>query len=73
MLFSTEKKLEVTFRSRDNTPLYLSIDGQIKESAEKDDKLFITRSKKFLRLIDIQGNSFFNSVNKKLLNPIKDI
>lgn len=73
MLFSTEKKLEVTFRSRDNTPLYLSIDGQIKESAEKDDKLFITRSKKFLQLIDIQGNSFFNSVNKKLLNPIKDI
>jgi len=73
MLFSTEKKLEVTFRSRDNTPLYLSIDGQIQESAEKDDRLFITRSRKFLRLIDIQGNSFFNSVNKKLLNPIKDI
>lgn len=73
MLFSTEKKLEVTFRSRDNTPLYLSIDGQIQESAERDDKLFVTRSRKFLRLIDIQGNSFFNSVNKKLLNPIKDI
>ncbi|MBP0958329.1 MAG: NAD(+)/NADH kinase [Oscillospiraceae bacterium] len=73
MLFSTDKKLEVTFRSRDNTPLYLSIDGQVCESAEQDDRLIITRSAKSLRLIDIQGNSFFNAVNKKLLNPIKDI
>lgn len=73
MLFSTDKKLEVTFKSRDNTPLYLSIDGQICESVEKDDRLIITRSRKSLRLIDIQGNSFFNAVNKKLLNPIKDI
>lgn len=73
MLFSTDKKLEVTFKSRDNTPLYLSIDGQVCESAEQDDRLIITRSRKSLRLIDIQGNSFFNAVNKKLLNPIKDI
>ncbi|MGN0638678.1 MAG: NAD(+)/NADH kinase [Huintestinicola sp.] len=73
MLFSTDKKLEVTFRSKDNTPLYLSIDGQVCESAEQDDRLVITRSRKSLRLIDIQGNSFFNAVNKKLLNPIKDI
>lgn len=73
MLFSTDKKLEVTFKSRDNTPLYLSIDGQVCESAEQDDRLIITRSRKSLRLIDIQGNSFFNEVNKKLLNPIKDI
>lgn len=73
MLFSTDKKLEVTFKSRDNTPLYLSIDGKICESAEKGDKLIITRSCKSLRLIDIQGNSFFNAVNKKLLNPIKDM
>lgn len=73
MLFSTDKKLEVTFKSRDNTPLYLSIDGQVCESAEQDDRLIITRSAKSLRLIDIQGNSFFNAVNKKLLNPIKDI
>lgn len=73
MLFSTDKALEITFSSRDITPLYLSIDGQICESAEKDDRLIITRSQKSLRLIDIQGNSFFNAVNKKLLNPIKDM
>ncbi len=73
MLFSTDKTLEVTFSLRDNTPLYLSVDGQVCKSAENDDRLLIARSEKFLRLIDIQGNSFFNAVNKKLLNPIKDI
>ena len=73
MLFSTDKALEVTFRSRDDIPLYLSVDGQICGNAEKDSRLIVTRSKKYLRLIDIQGNSFFNAVNKKLLEPIKDM
>lgn len=71
MLFSTGKKLEVSHKSRHDTSLFLSIDGKVSESISRDDRIIVYRSAKLLRLIDIAGNSFYNAVNKKLINPIK--
>ncbi|MBQ7784225.1 MAG: NAD(+)/NADH kinase [Oscillospiraceae bacterium] len=71
MLFSPKKRLEVNHKAGNDTELYLSIDGQPCRKIEKNDKITVSRSDKFLRLIDISGNSFYNSVNRKLLNPIK--
>lgn len=73
MLFATDKKLEITHDSGDSAELYLSVDGQLFECIDKDERIIISRSEKFVRLIDIKGNSFYNSVNNKLLNPIKEI
>ncbi len=73
MLFSTGKKLEVSHRTREGTSLYLSVDGKMSEMIGRDDRIAVYRSEKFLRLIDISGNSFYNAVNKKLINPIKEM
>lgn len=73
MLFSADKVLEVSLDSRSGTELYLSIDGQMFEALNNSDRLIISRSDKLVKLIDISGNSFYNSVNSKLLHSIKDI
>lgn len=71
MLFSTGKKLEVTHKTRDSISLCLSVDGRMSGSLGRDDKVIVSKSDKLLRLIDITGNSFYNAVNRKLINPIK--
>lgn len=40
-------------------------------SLGRDDKIIVSKSDKLLRLIDITCNSFYNAVNRKLINPIK--
>ncbi|MCM1523936.1 MAG: NAD(+)/NADH kinase [Ruminococcus sp.] len=72
MIFSAEKSLDVCYKARKDTVLCLNVDGQtaVKELG-KNDRLVISGSKKFLRLIDINGNSFFNAVNEKLMGTIK--
>ena len=67
MLFSTGKKLEVTHKTRDS----ICLDGRMSGSLGRDDKIIVSKSDKLLRLIDITGNSFYNAVNRKLINPIK--
>lgn len=71
MIFSTGKSLEVTYSARKETNLCLSVDGQIVKSLGKSDRLIVAKSDKFLRLIDINGNSFFDAVNEKLMGAIK--
>jgi len=73
MLFSTGKRLTVVHKTRDDIPLCLCVDGKVSGGVEKNDTIIISRSDKVLRLIDITGNSFYNAVNKKLINPIKGI
>lgn len=71
MLFSPERKIEVRHFSNEKAEVYFSVDGNPEVQVEKDDVLVVSRSLKKLRLIDIKGNSFFDAVNNKLMNPIK--
>lgn len=73
MLFSTDKILEVTSRSAEEGLLYLTVDGNSPECVSCGDRIKVCRSEKRLRLIDITGNSFYNAVNHKLMNPIKGV
>lgn len=73
MLFSTDKRLEAAVSPRDNDDLYMSVDGKIIGSVSSGDRIIISRSEKFVKLIDITGNSFYNAVNRKLMNPLKEI
>lgn len=71
MLFSPERKIEVRHFSNEKAEVYFSVDGRPEVQVERDDVLVVSRSLKKLRLIDIKGNSFFDAVNNKLMNPIK--
>ena len=39
----------------------------------ENDVLTITKSSLSVGIIDINGDSFFESVNKKLMQPLKDL
>lgn len=70
MVFTAERTLEVKHYAEDDL-VYFSVDGKKNCQILKNDALIIKKSQKKLRLIDIKGNSFFNAVNNKLMNPIK--
>lgn len=70
MVFTAERTLEVRHYADDDL-VYFSVDGKKNCQILKNDTLIIKKSLKELRLIDIKGNSFFNAVNNKLMNPIK--
>jgi NAD+ kinase len=71
MIFSPDRKLEVRHLSQGESDIYFSVDGRDAVKVENDDVLAVSRSEKKLKLIDIKGNSFFDAVNNKLMNPIK--
>lgn len=70
MIFTADRVLEAKHFSGDES-VYFSVDGKDRRQLLKNDTLVIKKSEKKLRLIDIKGNSFFNAVNNKLMNPIK--
>ena len=70
MVFTAERTLEVRHYADDDL-VYFSVDGKKNCQILKNDTLIIKKSLKRLRLIDLKGNSFFNAVNNKLMNPIK--
>ncbi|MGN1305174.1 MAG: NAD(+)/NADH kinase [Oscillospiraceae bacterium] len=71
MLFTADRRLEIRHFSNDDNEIYFSVDGRFECRFGKEDHLAVSRSNKRLRLIDIKGNSFFDAVNNKLMNPIK--
>ncbi len=71
MLFSADRALELVHFTESASSVYFSVDGVDGILFSKDDKLIISKSEKYLRLIDIKGNSFFDAVNNKLMNAIK--
>ncbi|MGN0599840.1 MAG: NAD(+)/NADH kinase [Oscillospiraceae bacterium] len=71
MLFTADRRLEICHFSNDDNEIYFSVDGKFECRFGKEDHLVVSRSNKRLRLIDIKGNSFFDAVNNKLMNPIK--
>lgn len=73
MIFSPEKTLEVEYDAGSNTHVCLSIDGAEPIILDKSDKLYIKRSDMRVKLVDILGNSYFNAIGSKLMQPTKEL
>ena len=71
MIFSAESELYAAFHCRDNTHAIVSVDGNIIRKIESNTTMKITRSTLRVEIIDLCGSSFFNSVNDKLMQPLK--
>ena len=71
MIFPPQKTLKVVFKSNINAVGTLSIDGQEGVEFLTTDKLYITKSKRYIKFVDITGCSFYHSVNSKLMQPLK--
>ena len=73
MVFAKSSELAVKFFTNTGEYFGLSVDGITKDDISSKDILTISTSDKFIELIDIKGGSFFDSVNSKLMRPLKAV
>lgn len=72
MLFSPDSVLEVSYSPNGCAGVRLEVDGVNELLLGNNDRVEIMRSESVVSLIDITGSSFYDSVNRKLVRPLKD-
>ncbi len=70
ILFSPKHELLVT-HGMSGEKVHVTVDGRDMGKFTREDRLIISRSEKTLKLIDVNGFSFFDAVNNKLMRSIK--
>lgn len=73
MIFSADSVLEVCAKTSKNAGIMLNVDGNEVMHISDGDNIHITCSDSYVELIDIKGGSFFSSVNRKLMQPLKEL
>lgn len=71
MIFSGNDVITVRFKGYEGSDVTVSVDGDSGIVFSEGDIIRITKSDTMLHLIDINGDSFYNSVNNKLIQPFK--
>lgn len=71
MIFSGNDEISVSCRQYEGSQANITVDGEAPIPFCEGDELMLTKSDKALRLIDIDGNSFYEAVRDKLMTPIK--
>ncbi len=72
MIFGTNSVITVRCRTNSGSCTNVVIDGNTVYKMTDTDTLTIKRSADYIDIIDINGDSFFSSVNKKLMQPLKE-
>lgn len=70
IIFSASNDISV-FHSSKSEDVYFTVDGGNNIQFLKTDEIIISKSDIKMKLVQIDGNSFFNTVNKKLMQSIK--
>lgn len=71
MIFMPKSRLTAHYTAYENSSVFVTIDGAEGINLTSNDRVVITKSRLYLELIDLDENSFFNSVHNKLLCPLK--
>ena len=71
MIFSGSDVISVSCKQYDGSQANISIDGNPGIPFNEGDELILKKSGKTLKLIDIDGNGFYEAVSSKLMTPIK--
>jgi len=71
MIFSGNDTITVSFSGYEGSAVSASVDGESGIRFSEGDVITVTKSDIYLNLIDISGYSFYNSVNNKLIQPLK--
>ena len=72
-IFGADSILTVKCHASPSCKAKVVVDGNTVYRMSASDSITISRSDLFVDIIDISGNSFFNSVNKKLMQPLKGL
>ena len=73
MIFSDNSVIEVRFKANNNANVLLNIDGVEIDKLSNNDYVKILKSDDYVEIVDIKGGSFFKSVNRKLMQPFKEV
>ncbi len=71
MIFSPDKVLKVGYSSSKNTDVVISFDGSNEVVFSPADELYISKSDNYIYFVDVNTYNFYNSVNKKFMQPLK--
>ncbi len=71
MLLSVDESLKVRYSAYENSEVFVSVDGSDSIQLFPNDTVYICKSNLELKLIDIDGVSFYSSVHNKLMKPLK--
>ncbi len=71
MIFSGNDKLTVSYTGYEGSAVKVSVDGDSGIYLGENDRIEISKSSVTFRLIDINGSSFYDALNNKLLRPLK--
>ena len=71
MLYSADKTVRIVHHSQGAPEVYFSVDGNKPINLGIEQSLQIKRSHYKVKLIDLMGDTFYDSLNKKLMQSIK--
>lgn len=71
MIFSVDEPIKASYMAYENSEVFVSVDGSDSIRIYPNDTVLISKSGLELKLIDIDGVSFYSSVHNKLMKPLK--
>ncbi|MCQ2464257.1 MAG: NAD(+)/NADH kinase [Oscillospiraceae bacterium] len=71
MIFNSDSVITLVHHSRDDVQVCFSVDGNDPVVLKKDSRLVIRKSSCKIRLVDMTGITFYDSLNKKLMRSLK--
>ncbi len=72
ILFSPQNELQVTCQVRGEHDVRLCADGEKAITFPPEHTLSISGSKQTVPILDLSGNTFFDSLSRKLMQPLKE-
>ena len=73
MVLSPDSVIKIQSHMGSNAHTCVNVDGNIVYRLSNDDSVRVSKSDLYIDIIDICGDSFFTSVNKKLMQPLKAV
>lgn len=71
MIFTADKNIRFVQDNKDKREIYVCVDGNEPILLETGDIVEIRRSNNKIKLVNMNDNTFYNSLNKKMMHPIK--
>lgn len=72
MIFSPDITLMAGCTASNGEKAVISIDGDYNFELDEVEKLYVRRSESVLKIISLENENFFNSINNKLMKPLKE-
>lgn len=70
-LFSAERRLSLIDKTQNGESMVINVDGEVHFNLHGDESIEISRGRYNIKFVNLIGNSFHESISRKLCRPIK--